>query len=188
MGEVGCLKDGHFQNLQVEGTIVGGSGLELQETMFAKSTRTALTETLVTQLLVKNSFNTVVTPNPSSGSDFALTLPAQADSQKGDFIHFDLIGDMSNSDVLKIGTAGEFFAIGSKLHVVGEDDTRLGRMDFSDATDDFLNITCTTNGDGGIGTNFHCYFNGSNWGINCVVYGEGTRGAVSSTETKFHTS
>ena len=188
MGEVGCLKDGDFQNLQIEGNITLGSALEIQETKFAKATRTELVATAVTQLLVKNTFNTVGTPAPATGVNFALTLPAQADSRKGDFIHFDLLGDMSNGDVLKIGTAGEFFAIGSKLLVVGEDATRSNKIDFSDATDDFLNITCDTNADGGIGTNFQCYFNGSNWGINCVVFGAGTKTVVSNSATAFATS
>lgn len=190
MGEVGCLKDGNFQNLQVEGNITGGSG-ELSfgalETRFASVTRTPLTTTAVTQALDANTHYTMGPIAPSAGVTCALTLPAQASSKKGDYITFELLNDMTPSDVLKIGTADEFFSIGSKLHVVGEDATRVGVMDFSDATDDFLNITCAADGDGGVGTNFQCYFNGSTWGINCEVYGIGARSAASSA-TAFDTS
>jgi len=190
MAETGCLKDGCFQNLQVNGNITPGTG-ELSfgglETRFASVTRTILTTTLVTQALVANSHNTILAPAPSSGVICALTLPAQASSKKGDYITFDLRADMTASDVLKIGTAGEFFSVGSKLHVVGEDATRAGVMDFSDATDDFLNITCAANGDGGTGTNFQCYFNGTTWGINCEVYGIAARSAISAA-TLFGTS
>jgi hypothetical protein len=190
MGESGCLKDGNFQNLQVNGNITPGTG-ELSfgglETRFASASRTPLTTTLVTQPLAASTHNTILAPAPSSGVICALTLPAQASSKKGDFITFDLLADMTNLDVLKIGTAGEFFSTGSKLHVVGEDATRIGVMKFSEATEDFLNITCATNGDGGTGTNFQCYFNGTTWGINCEVYGIGARSAASAA-TDFGTT
>jgi hypothetical protein len=190
MGEVGCLKDGNFQNLQVEGNISGGSSqlsVGALETRFALTTRNVLDPTATSILLAANTHNTVVQPAPASGVTFALTLPSQATSKKGDFITFDLLADMTASDVIKIGTATEMFAIGSKVHVVGEDATRIGVVDISDATDDFLNITCAANGDGGTGTNFQCYFNGEKWGINCVVWGMGARSAASAS-TVFATS
>ena len=143
MGETGCLKDGHFQNLQVEGNITGGSG-ELSfgalETRFASVARTAASTTAVTQALAANTHYTCAQPAPSSGTDFALTLPARASSKKGDYITFVLTADMTASDVMKIGTSGEDFSIGSKLYVVGQDATRVPVLDFSVASDDFLNI------------------------------------------------
>ena len=67
MGEAGCIKDGQFQNLQVDGNIKAGTG-ELPfgalETRFASTTRTVLSTTAATQALVANSHNTMGVTNP----------------------------------------------------------------------------------------------------------------------------
>ena len=191
MGESGCLKDGCFQNLQIEGNITAGGGGELPfgalETRFASVTRTAANVVLVTQGLLANTHYTCDAPAPATGLVFNLTLPSRASSKKGDYITFVLRADMNGSDVMKIGTEGEDFSIGSKLYIVGEDQTRVGQFDFSIKTDDFLNITAAANGDGGAGTNFQCYYNGISWGINCEVTGIGSK-TVSSVDTEFGSS
>jgi hypothetical protein len=69
MGEIGCLKDGHFQNLQVEGTsTVAG-------TLLTKKKVVALTTTRA--VLVTES-GTVFTVS-SAGGAYNVTLPAVAD-------------------------------------------------------------------------------------------------------------
>jgi len=176
MGEVGCLKDGNFQNLQVEGTTLLNdqpTSALAPESSFATAAYTALTGA---GALVKNSFNTV-----DAGGNIALTLPAQASSVKGDFIHILLIDEPGNGHTIKIGTSGEFLTIGSR-YVGISGSARVGTTDLADGTgDDFFNLVGLSNGDGGIGSTVDCYFNGTTWSLNAVCYPQGNASAAGTS-------
>ena len=120
------------------------------------------------------------------GASRDITLPAAADSSKGDFIRFILVGAVGNTFVLKFGTGGEFFAAGSTVTVPnGSDAARVAVVDVADGTgDDFLKITGATNGDGGVGSTVEFLYNGSAWEAKAVILGQGT-GAIASAATAF---
>jgi hypothetical protein len=176
MAEAGCLRDLAVQNLEVSGdlNVVGTSRGGFSNT-FTTVARTALTIDTGAALAANINYTMAAT------DDAALTLPTQANSKQGDYITLLLTGPVDNTKVLKIGTDGEFFTAGSLLHVPAVDATRIAVISLANGTNDFLNITGLTNGDGGTGTFVQCYFNGSTWSINARVEGQGANSAASAT-------
>ena len=171
MGEVGCLKDGKFQNLQVEGTTLLNdqpTSALAPESSFASAAYTAITGA---GALARNSFNTV-----DAGGSIALTLPTRASSTKGDFVHILLIDTLANGHILKIGTATEDLSLGSR-YVGIPSAARVGTTALAVAPNDFFNMTGLTNGDGGIGSTVDCYFNGTSWSLTSTCYPQGAASA-----------
>ena len=171
MGEVGCLKDGNFQNLQVAGTALLNdqpTSALAPESSFASAAYTAITGGVA---LARNSFNTV-----NAGGSISLTLPTRASSTKGDFVHILLIDTLADGHVLKIGTATEDLSLGSR-YVGIPSAARVGTTALAVATNDFFEMTGLTNGDGGIGSTVDCYFNGTSWSLTSTCYPQGAASA-----------
>jgi len=160
-------------NVVVDGRFANGA----LEDRFAKATPTALAPTDGTAVdLVKNTFNTI----DASGAS-VMSLPAISASTKGDFVRIIFIDDIADSKVVTIKANGsETLAIGSLLTVPVVDNIRVAVVDISVLADKQLNITGATDGDGGKGSTVDCYFNGSNWGINANIVGQGENNAASS--------
>ena len=148
------------------------------EDRFAKAPPTAIAPADGTAVdLVKNTFNTI----DASGAS-VMSLPSISASTKGDFVRIIFIDDISGGSVVTIKANGneETLAIGSLLTVPVVNNTRVAVVDISVLADKQLNITGTTNGDGGKGSTVDCYFNGSNWGINANIVGQGANSQASS--------
>ena len=140
---------------------------------YASAARTALAVT-GTQALTANTHYTLA----ATTGAVTLTLPAQSSSTEGDFITIIITADMG-AVLLKLGTSGEDFALGSMVE--GADTTaRSGLLDFAIAGDDFLNVTGHATGDGAPGSYYHLFFDGSNWSVNAKMFAQGA-GSTTST-------
>ena len=104
-------------------------------------------------------------------------LPAASSCVKGDRIAVRYDAIIANTAVQDYGTAGEFFATWSRVYK-SEDQANgssFGLVAAPDGTDDdFLKLTGATNAGPGIGSHLTFTFDGSNWGVNGVLYSSGT--------------
>ena len=105
------------------------------------------------------------------------SLPAAASSVKGDriVVRYDAI--IANTAVQDYGTASEYFATWSRVYK-SEDQANgssFGLVAAPDGTDDdYLKLTGATNAGPGIASHLTFIFDGSNWGVNGVLYSSGT--------------
>jgi hypothetical protein len=177
MGEVGCLKDGCFQNLQVEGKtiLVGQTTVEghlrssklLQPHAVANVAPTAISNGLV---LAVNTFY-------KSIAEVALmTLPSAAAGNIGDFISV-FYGLAIDTGVVHsyTTTTDTTFAPGSTAQRVGGASAATAVV--AGAGHNILTITGNTNGDGGCGTSVKFVnMTGATdgWAVEAITYGQGT--------------
>ena len=132
--------------------------------------------------LVANTRYVIVEPGA-----LTMTLPAAADSTKGDTILVDYAlegSGITNGATHKYGTAGEFFKANSTVHKSGVASGSVA-ADLADGTaDDFLNLVGITESGPGDGTRILFTFDGSQWYVNarCEHSGAGA-GSRSPTYT-----
>jgi len=188
MSEVGCLKDGHFQNLQVEGDkvihgntkhvgdmtvdgalTVGGhlkSSKTLQSSACANVAPTSISDGLA---LAVNTFYV------SIAGDADMTIPAATASSAGDFINIFYSVAVANGKAHTYTTTTDTtFAPGSTCQRVGGGVASLATV--AAAADNILTITGHSAGDGGLGTsvrlvNMTGATNG--WAVEAITYGQG---------------
>jgi len=176
MGEVGCLKSGHFQNLEVEGKtiLVGQSIVEghlrssklLQSSACANVAPTAIS---ATELSVNTFYKSI------AGAT-AMTIPSAAAGKIGDFINvFYLLAANNGAAHIYTTTTDTTFAPGSTAQRVGGGVASIAAV--AGAGHNILTITGHTNGDGGCGTsvkfvNMTGATNG--WAVEAITYGQAT--------------
>lgn len=128
--------------------------------------------------LVRNSVNLM-----NLATNAAFTLPAASTCSRGDIIIVKYIAAVSNGQIHKYGTAGEFFA--SHSTVFADSNAANGGVmtlvTAPDGTDDdFLNLTGASNGGIGIGSELRFHFDGSQWAANGTLKRQGD-GSVAVT-------
>jgi len=118
----------------------------------------------------------------TGAADRAYTLPAAADSKKGDTIVVEYDGKIANGQTHKYGTSGEFFMAKSAVYrpaavaaVVNTHTSANG------TTHDFLDLIGLTNAGPGIGSELVFWFNGSTWGVNGRLASSGTGAAANAS-------
>ena len=132
------------------------------------------------------SANTWYYNTHTGGADRAYTLPAAADSKKGDMIIVEYHGVVANTQTHKYGTTGEFFtAQSSVFRPKGDTGSVVGLIYTHSAANgtshDFLNLVGATNAGPGIGTKLSFWFNGSTWVAEGYITSSGTAGAANAS-------
>jgi hypothetical protein len=151
MAEVGCLKDGNFQNLQVEGNT------ELNDTTlkgFAKGTAT------VSLVASQSGKNIIVGPLAAGlAGDTIFTFPTAAD---GLYYRFTYVGNAADAHDFQLNTGADanFFFGGIIQHDIGAtaDNIAAHPNGSSNSRINFLTPDC--------GTWAEVYCDGTNWFIN----------------------
>ena len=177
MSEKGCLKDGNFQNLHVEGvTLTSGTTLIegtlrasklLQSSACANTTPTVVEDGVV--LVVNTFYKSIATALASS-------LPDPAVGKIGDFINifYDTKINHGIEHSYTVNDEDDDFSPGSTCQRIGGKVDSFGSLSSPD--DITLTITGNTNGDGGVGTSIR-FVNitglSSGWAVEAITYGQG---------------
>jgi len=175
MGEVGCLKSGHFQNLEVEGKtiLVGQSIVEghlrssklLQSSACANVAPTAIS---ATELSVNTFYKSI------AGAT-AMTIPSAAAGKIGDFINVFYEDAITGAAAHTYTTTTDTkFAFGSTAERIGGG--VLSRADIAVASDNTLTITGHAAGDGRCGTSVKLVnMTGATdgWAVEAKTYNQG---------------
>tara|TARA_B100001094_G_scaffold313690_1_gene351723 strand:- start:943 stop:1503 length:561 start_codon:yes stop_codon:yes gene_type:complete len=175
MGEVGCLKDGNFQNLQVEGkTILVGktvahghltSSKLLQSHAVANVAPTAIS---ATELSVNTFYKSIAAAT-------AMTLPSAALGNIGDFISVFYVTAVGGGNAHTYTTTTDTkFAFGSTAQRVGG--AAPSTADVAVAGSNILTITGHAKGDGGCGTSVKFVnMTGATdgWAVEAITYNQG---------------
>mgnify|MGYP001342719529 CR=1 FL=1 len=183
MSEVGCLKDGYFQNLQVENFPTGGGLGELA----------SIDTTVRTAAFTAQHNTTYLLGDPGDGQELVIALESPA---VGAVINFIVTADLHDTAQWTIGTTGSDvdFAIGSLVRattatvIASTSVPHHGQVAVGSHGFNVLNIVGDANGGGGIGTTVK--LTGVNeagtprWLVDAFECGSGT-GAVKST-SNFH--
>ena len=132
------------------------------------------------------SANTWYYNTHTGGADRAYTLPAAADSKKGDMIIVEYHGVIADSQTHKYGTSGEFFtAQSSAFRPKGDTGSAVGLIYTHSAANgsshDFLNLIGATNAGPGIGSKVCFWFNGSAWLAEAYLTSSGTAAAANAS-------
>jgi hypothetical protein len=177
MGEVGCLKDGCFQNLQGEGKtiLVGQTTVEghLRSSKLLQPHAVAnVAPTLIsaTELSVNTFYNSIA-------GACAMTLPSAAAGNIGDFISVFYVTAIGNGNAHTYTTTTDStFAFGSTAQRVGG--AVLSAAHVAVAGDNILKISghASGNGDGGCGTSVKFVnMTGATdgWAVEAITYNQG---------------
>ena len=194
MAEVGCLKDGNFQNLQVEGNMTALTDLEVTGTMTNKDLAFA---TGSWQDLVRNGTLTSLAVNDATvdagitllanheyvsswtaDATSAITLPA---ATAGTFVAFVQVADADAANAMTITAAGsDTYEPYQEVHI----GTGIpAQQDSSVAGDTVLTITpSATNGGWGMTGSYFMYYckNDGEWlvKVNGILQGTGATSTI----------
>lgn len=152
MGESGCLKDGHFQNLQVEGNT------QLKDTSISGFVNGSATKTLLAE--ESGKIIAVGAANGGLGAHATFTLPSLSNGLYYKFAYF---GGSSTAFNLTIkGASASVILIGGLAHFDTNDDDTNGIPDqvytTSSNSNDILTVTVP-----GAGTVIDVICDGTNW-------------------------
>ena len=187
MAEVGCLKDGCFQNLQVEGNMTALSNVDvtgmLKSSKLLQSSACANVEPteITTSTLSVNTFYVGATT-----TSLAMIIPSAAASNIGDFINVIYSDGIANDQVHSYTTEDAQFTKGSTLLRVGgaKDSALFQSVDGSDQ----VNLTGDDDGDGGAGTSLR-FVNvtgeANGWAVEVIIYNQGTGVTAKNAATIF---
>ena len=177
MAEEGCLKDGCFHNLQVEGrsmlagtTVVEGklrSSTLLQSHASVGKTHSSIAATATAAV---NTFYVVTDP-----TDLIVTLPSAGDGNIGDFINIFYTTAIANANPNTFADPDDGFVVGSTVQRVGGGSASMANV--SVVSQDTITIMGETNGDGGVGTSLK-FVNTtgakSGWMVEAITYNQGS--------------
>jgi len=185
MAEEGCLKDGCFHNLQVEGrsmlagtTVVEGklrSSTLLQSHASVGKTHSTLSGTA---LAAVNTYYVVSAPTA-----LIVNLPSAGDGNIGDFINILYTTAIGTADPNTFVDPDDGFVIGSTAQRVGGGSASV--VNVSVVSQDTLTITGHTNGDGGKGTSVK-FVNTTGakngWMVEAITYNQGSGGQLGTID------
>ena len=171
-------KSMRIKNLTIVDDTGASSTRNIMDIM-TKPDPSTLTAVSADQALVTNTRYLI-----AENTDLTLTLPATADSTKGDTISVDYISSIANGQTHKYGTSGEFFAANSVVFKSGVPSGSYAQDVANGTSDDFLNLVGITESGPGVGTSLLFVYNGSAWYVEarCEHSGAGA-GSRSPTYT-----
>ena len=145
-----------------------------------ENTAASVTTVTAAGALARNSVNHI-----NRATAMNVTLPPAAECSRGDIIVCKYIGAINNGQLHKYGTSGEFLASHSCLFgKAAEDgdsqDVKTLITAPNGTSNDFLNLTGATNGQGGIGTILKFHFDGSQWAVNGQLEKQGDGSAAAT--------
>jgi hypothetical protein len=160
MAEVGCLKDGAFQNLQI-GMLLGGGMVPGLPIVLGPANNVPSNGSTLTK-------NTYYGDPSASGSGYTFLLPTQANSVAGDWIFVrDTNGFSGSSEHIKIGSAANgSFATGCHIHGINATATATSEaVAISESTHNSVIMQGQNDGAGAAGSWVAFVFNGTQWTV-----------------------